>query len=189
MESNEQQQLALIAEMIGTARKEFSDNSFIYLLWGWSVCVASLSEFVLIQMGKEYHAIVWAIFIPLALIGQVVFLVRQKKRERVKSHLDKVMGYVWTAVGSCIALVLLSGNKMQLSAYPMLIMLYGIGTFISGGLMKLKAMVLGGMSCWVIAAATFYVSFEYQLLLLSLSLILAYIIPGHILKNRFRQHV
>ena len=189
MEHNEQQQLALISEMISTARKEFSDNSTIYLIWGWAVCIASLAEFALIQMGKDYHGIVWLIFIPLALIAQIVFMVRQKKTERVKSHLDKMIGYVWIAVGVSMFVVLSSQNIMQLSTYPVLILLYGIGTFISGSMMKLKPMQAGAIGCWVIGLVTFHAPFEYQLLLLSLSLILSYIIPGHILKNRIRQNV
>lgn len=188
MENNEKQHLALIADMINIARKEFSDDSFIYLLWGWTVCLAALAEYALIQMGKSYHAIVW-LLMPVAAIAQVVFLFTRQKKERVKTHMDKILGFVWTAVGVGIALVLFSQNALRTNTFPALILLYGIGTFISGGIMKLKPMMIGAICCWIIAAVAFQVKFEYQLLLLSLSVLLSYIIPGHMLKNRFSKNV
>jgi hypothetical protein len=187
---NTEQQLALISQMISTARKQFTDNSFIYLLWGWAVALAALAEFALMEAKFGNHAIVWLVAIPVALVGQVVFLSRRKKKEQAVSHMDKVMGYIWVAVGASMAVVLSSQGVMQMSTYPALILLYGIGTFISGALMNLKPMQVGAVCCWIISAVAFHVTFEYQLLLLSLSLILSYIIPGHILQNRFRkQHV
>lgn len=188
MENNEQKHLALIAEMINTARQEFSDRTFIYLLWGWAVCVASLGEFLLIQMKFDGHAIVW-VLMPLAAVLQVVLMSRQKKKEQVKTHVDKVMRYVWTAIGVSLAIVLFSGNILQSGTYPVLIMLYGIGTFISGGLMNLKPMMAGAICCWVIAFVAFHLRFEHQLLMLALSVMVSYIIPGHILKSRFRKNV
>lgn len=182
MENNNQQQLDLILDMIHSARQEFTDDSMIYLLWGWAVSLAALGEFVLIKMNNQYHAIVWAIAIPLAIIAQIVIMYRSKKKEKVKSHLDRVFGYVWMAVGLCIGGILFSSNVLQLSTYPVLMLLYAIGTFISGGIMKFKPMMIGAALCWAIALAAFHVSFEYQLLLLSLSLVVAYIIPGHLLK-------
>jgi hypothetical protein len=189
MENNEKQHLELIAEMINTARKEYSDTSFIYLTWGWAVCVASLTQYVLLQMKSEYNGIAWAILMPLAAIVNIVGSVRRKKTERVKNHLDRTMGYVWRAVGITLGLVLFSANNLQLNTYPVLILLYGIGTYISGGLMELKPMIAGGICCAVIGFVAFYLKFEYQLLLLALSVIVSYIIPGYILKNRFRQNV
>lgn len=189
MENNEKQHLELIADMINTARKEFSDDSFIYLVWGWAVCIASIAQFVLLHMKSEYNALAWAILMPLAAIVQIVGLARQKKKERVKTHVDKVLGYVWMSVGISLGIVLFSQNTLQFNTYPVLIILYGIGTFISGGLMDLKVMKAGAICCWVIGAVEFYTKFEYQLLLLALSVILSYIIPGYILKNRFRQNV
>jgi hypothetical protein len=189
MENKEQQHIELIAEMINTARQEFNDRSFIYLIWGWAVCIASLGEYTLMKMGSQYHAIFWAVLMPLAAIVQMVILARKKKKEQVKSHVDKMSKYLWTAVGISLLLVLFSANNLQLNTYPVLILLYGIGTFVSGGLMDLKPMIAGGICCWVIGFIAFYMKFEYQLLMLALSVIVSYIIPGYILKKRFRKNV
>ena len=188
MENNEKDHLALISEMINIARKEFDDDSWIYLLWGWAVCLASLAEYALLMMGNKYHSIVW-LLMPVAAIVQLVVSFRKKKTVRVKTHMDKVIGYVWISFGVCLVVVLFSQFVMRESTFPVLILLCGIGTFISGGIMNLIPMKVGGICCWVIGLVAFHVTFEYQLLLLSLSLILSYIIPGHLLKNRFKNNV
>ena len=188
MENTHEQQLELISEMIDSARKEFSDDSFIYLLWGWAVCLAALGEYVLMQINYPHHYIVW-ISMPVVAVIQIFFLSARKKNEKVKSHMDRILGYVWMAVGINIAAVLFSQHSLQNNTYPVLILLYGIGTFISGGIMRHKPMMMGAACCWAIGFAAFFFAFEYQLLLLSLSVIVSYIIPGHMLKNRFRKNV
>lgn len=188
MENNEKQHLALITEMINIARKEYSDDSFIFLLWGWSICLASLAEYALLKTGSVYHAAVWFVLIPVVIV-QIVYSARQKKQEKVKTHMDRVIGYVWISVGVSMGVVLSSQTVSPMSVYPFLILLYGIGTFISGGILDLKPMKTGAICCWAIALVAFHAPFEYQLLLLSLSLLLSYIIPGHLLQNRFRKNV
>jgi hypothetical protein len=189
MENNEQQHLELITEMIQTARKEFNDRSFIYLIWGWAVCIASIGQYVLIKMENRYNYMAWAVLMPLAAIVQIVVLARKQKQERVSTYVDKVSGYLWTAVGMSLGIVLFSQNSLQMCTFPVVIVLYGIGTFVSGGLMDLKPMIAGGICCWVIAFVAFYVNINHQLLLLALSVILSYIIPGYVLKSRFNKNV
>ena len=50
METNltQQQSLKIIQEMIATSKNNLKDNSFFFLLWGWLVLIASLSNFALI---------------------------------------------------------------------------------------------------------------------------------------------
>ena len=189
MENTEKQHLELITQMISIARKEYDDDSYIYLIWGWTVSIACLAQYVLMRMNKDYSGIVWLICIPLAIILQIVLMLRKRNSTRVKTHMDKIIGFVWIAVGVCIAAVLFSSDILQGNTYPVLILLYGIGTFISGSVMNFKPMKIGGICCWVIGLTAFRVTFEYQLLLLPLSLISSYIIPGYMLKARFKSNV
>lgn len=188
MENNERDNLVLIANMMTVARRDFTDKSYIYLLWGWAVCICALTEYILLKMGKEYHPMVW-LALPFVTIIQLIISRRKERSDRITTHMDRVMSYVWTAVMVSMVIILVSQGVMQLSCYPALIILYGIGTYISGSIMNLTIMRIGAACCWVIALVAFYVSFEYQLLLLSLSLILSYIIPGHLLKLRFKNNV
>ena len=43
-----EQGLALIESMINRAKNHFSENGFLYLLWGWVICICSLGQFTMI---------------------------------------------------------------------------------------------------------------------------------------------
>ena len=53
--------------------------------------------------------------------------------------------------------------------------------------MDFRPMQYGAACCLVLSLTAFHVPFDYQLLLLPLSLILSYIIPGHMLRKRFKE--
>jgi hypothetical protein len=188
MENTEKQHLELIARMIQSARKEYNDDSYIYLLWGWAVTLAALIQYVLLRMNSPYYAAGWVV-LPVVAVIQVVMQISRKKKNKVTTQADKIISYVWIADGVCMGIVLVSANVMQMSTYPVLMLLYGIGTFISGSIMNFKPMQLGAVCCWALAIPAFRVSFEMQSLLLPLSLILSYIIPGYLLRKRFRKNV
>jgi hypothetical protein len=42
--------------------------------------------------------------------------------------------------------------------------------------------MIGGILNWLIALTAFYVSFDIQLLLLALSMVVSYLIPGYLVK-------
>ncbi len=190
MENTPKQHLDLIAEMIQTARREYNDSSNIYLLWGWVVSIASILQFILIQMHHEgMSGIGWVVLIPAALIAQIVMMMKMRKKEKVQTHIDTIMGYLWTAFGVSLGIVLFSQGKLQENTFPMVLMLYGIGTFVSGGAIQFRALIIGGICCWVVAIACFFVPVQYQLLLLALAVIAAYIIPGYLLKIRYKKNV
>lgn len=188
MENTEKQHLELIARMIQVARKEYNDDSWVYLLWGWAVTLAALAQYVMLRVDSPYYPFVW-LALPVVAVVQVVLQISQRRKAKVNTQLDKIIGYVWLADGVCMAIVLVSGNILQASTYPVLMLLYGIGTFISGSIMNFRPMQFGAIICWGLALATFHVSFLNQSLLLPLAVIVAYIIPGYLLRKRFRENV
>ncbi len=66
--------------------------------------------------------------------------------------------------------------------YPLIIGLYGLGTFIMGGIIQFNALKIGAVICWLIAALLFTLSFPNQLLCVAAAIIVAYLIPGYLLK-------
>ena len=186
MENTEKQNLELITRMIQAARKEYNDDSSIYLLWGWTVTLACLAQYVMLQMHSNLSGLVW-LSLPVAGVVQVILLNNQKKKNKVVTKMDNILGHVWFADGICMTVVLVSMGILQENTYPVLMVLYGLGTYISGSIMNFRPMQYGAACCWVLALIAFHVSFDYQCLLLPLSLILSYIIPGHLLRKRFKE--
>lgn len=172
--------------MIATARREFNHNGNIYLLWGWLVAIASLSQYVLIKLGSEYNGLPWLLMI-VGMLAQFIMMRRDKDRRRVKTHVGRVVGYAWMAFGISLAITLFLSGKLQQNTYPVVLMLYAIGIFISGGALQVRALVIGAIACWVCAIAAFFVGFEEQLLLLATAVIVAYIIPGYVLNAKYKK--
>ena len=97
------------------------------------------------------------------------------------------MGYVLIAFLVSLFMVLFFQGMLKLNCYPMVMMVYGIWLFISGGAIKFKPLIAGGIVNWILCIVAFFVSFEIQLLLLALAVLLGYIIPGHMLKSRYQK--
>ena len=73
-------------------------------------------------------------------------------------------------------------------AYPLIIALYGLGTFAAGRALRFRPLIWYGAACWLLTTVAFRVEFETQLLLLiAAAMLSAYIVPGHLLRNQYRR--
>lgn len=183
-ELNEKESLAIISSMIASTRRNLSHDSVHYLLWGWSVLIASLTHYGLLQVNYSMHYLPWMVMMPLAGIAAVIIGYRQEKIAIVKTHIDAAIGYLWAAFVVMLFLILLytgyQGNWEN--TYPLLIWLYGLGTFVSGGILQFKPLIWGGIASWILGSIAIFVPFDQQLLLLGAAIIVSYILPGHLLK-------
>jgi low temperature requirement protein LtrA len=48
-------------------------------------------------------------------------------------------------------------------------------------------LVYGARACWLMSIASYFIDFEYQLLLLAAAMIVSYIIPGYVLNARYKK--
>ncbi len=184
---NEQESIQIIMNMITSVKQDMYDNSFYYLLWGWLVFVASLSHFILLRIGSFPHPeIVWMLM-PIGGVMTVIYSIRKKRNKHVKTYVDEFMKYVLIALLVCLLISLFLQGKLQLNTYPIVLMVYGFWLFISGGAIKFKPLIVGGVINWLCAVAAFFVGFDMQLLLLATAVLLGYIIPGYMLRAKHQQ--
>jgi hypothetical protein len=179
----EQDSIQVIQEMIANAKKDVRNDRFYYLIWGWLTLIASLGHFALLKIGYEHPYIVWL----LMFVGGIASWLRTRKHKRdsrVKTYVDRFISNIWIAVsaGILISLVAAATAVGYQVAYPFLITLFGIGTYMSGVIFKFRPLMIGGILNWLIALTAFYVGFEIQLLLLALSMVVSYLIPGYMVK-------
>jgi len=71
-------------------------------------------------------------------------------------------------------------------AYAVIMILYGMGLFMSGMTFRFIPLVVGSLICWACAVVACFVPHDNQLILLGISVLGGYIIPGHILKAKFK---
>lgn len=180
-----EESLQLIQRMINTAKENIEDDSFYFLLWGWFVFIACILHFVLLKTIPDMQGIGWMILMPLGGIISMVYGIRQEKKQRVKSYIDDLMKYVLISFLVSLFTVLFFMKTLGLSTYPLVMLIYGIWLFISGGALKFRPLIIGGIINWLLGITAFFFAFEMQLLILALAVLLGYIIPGHLLKRKF----
>ena len=150
-----QQSLQLIQSMIEKTRSHMGANRFYFLLWGWIVFGAILVQFFLkVVVAYRHHYVVWLVTI----VAVVATILRNKRDERiqgVRTYIGDSVGYLWMGVGIAFFVMsfIISVGIGWLHAWPFMILMYGLGTFISGKILQFQPMVVGGVVNWVIAAA------------------------------------
>jgi hypothetical protein len=189
---NETESLALIASMIKKTQGSLQDNGFYFLLWGWLVFVASVGQYVLLKMDFEASSqYTWAILMPLGGIISGVRGWRDGKKQRVKTYTEELLNYALVAflIALIIVLVFMSMHGGWKFSYPMIMMVYGMWLFISGGALKFKPLIIGGLINFACAIAGFYVQTIELIPLLSFAVLAGYIIPGHMLNAKYNREV
>lgn len=186
---NPQQSLQVIESMINKAKDKFNENGYLYLLWGWVIFFCSLFHFICLKFKLlAQPELVW-IATWLAVIYQVIYLSKKRKKQTVKTYTDEVRKYVWISFAIMLLLVvfLLNIKEAWENMYPMFLVLYGMPTFLSGVIFRFTPLKIGGIICWGLSVAAGFISWEYQLLLLALAVVSAWIIPGYLLREKFKK--
>lgn len=180
--------LQLIQDMIHKTRKNISRQSHYFLLWGWAAFLACLGQFILFQAHYEKHYLVWLVTIPCIFIT-IWFSMRDRKRAAVTTYIDASMGYLWTGTGTSFFILSIFFIKIGWQyCYPFYILLYGLGTFVSGRILKFPPLLIGGIINWILALVAVWMPFEYQSLFAAGALLTSYIIPGHLFRRIEKQH-
>lgn len=182
-----QQSLDLIRSMIDQTRGAVVDNSFYFLLWGWLVFGCSVLQYLLkiFDITPYHYAVWWSM--PVGGIISAVYGARQSKKITYRTFVGDALNYVWIAIAfSFLALVIINilGEQGWRTAFTYYILLYAIGTFVTGNLIKFKPLVIGGIINFVLAVVSIKLSYDAQLLTGALAILVSYIIPGHLLRIR-----
>ena len=181
-----EQSLQLIRSMISKTRQNMSDKSIYFLVWGWLTFIACTAQFILKNIFHyEQHYLVWLVVI----IG-VVFSIYQARKTgkmaRVRTYVDDSMKNLWTGmgIGYFVLSMILTRLGWESAVFPFFIMLYGLGTFISGTFLKFKPLITGGLVAFALAVGSTFVSYDYQMLFGAAAIFFSYILPAYMLRSK-----
>lgn len=202
---NEQDSLKLINEMITQARNNFRigmGDGIIF--WGYVIAILALFEFILkCVIVPAYHAYwVWAFTVPI-FAGYFWYESKKAKQAMVVTHLDKVVGYIWLAfvfsnaifIGSIIFISYKwSTPLLFLFIKPVIMILVGLSLFITGKIYRFKPYVYGACFFWLgsilcVLLRAYFNDGDYGPIILSVSMIVGFVIPGHILNRKAKSNV
>ncbi len=188
---NEQAGLELIQSMINKAKNNYTESGTLYLVWGIVVLLCSLSQFVLAYFFKyEYAHFIW-----LATWGvfayQIYYLSNKKKRVKVRTYADEILSYVWICFIACfftMIFILIYTRNFEL-ILTVILVLYGIPSFLSGAILKIDLLVVGGISCWALAIVSLFIPIQFHLLLISAAITVAWILPGWNMRKKYLKQI
>lgn len=190
METNkkfdEQKNLDLITEMINRAKGNVQSEYVFFLIWGWIVALASFLHYILIKFTNFEHP-EWAwllIFLGVILSGWYGFKIG--KRKHVKTYTDRIYGNIWLVFLINYFIVLFFMKDINYNVAPIILLLAGGSTYLSGIAIKFKPLIYGGIVLWVSAAICYVVPREVQPLVEGVSVLIGYLVPGYMLKYKNR---
>lgn len=187
----EQESLRIITEMINKARNSSIDNGIAPLAWGILITFCSLETYAQIEFKFDLSFDIWWLAL-IALLPQIFYAWRNKRQRNFRSHDEVVLSYVWSTFAICMFLL-----SHYVSHFPtrsvisLSMIMYGVPTFITGGVKKFTPMVVGGVICWICSFISCYTPTKISMLLSAVSAISAWLIPGIILRRKYLglQHV
>jgi hypothetical protein len=182
-----EESLQLITNMITQVKNAAANDSFYFLLWGWLVFVAGLGQYILkVVFHSPFHPAIWSLMF-VGVIVSVFYGRKQGRKRKVKTYVEEMLDYLWIAVFfSFVLLGFIFSRVGWENCYPFYMLMYAMGTFVSGRALKFPPLVWGAIASWILAIIATFASYETNMLLTSLAILLSYIIPGYLLRNKFR---
>ena len=181
-EFNYKDSLEVIEGMIAQAKyRPGKTDSIITLMWGYLVAAAALLHWLLeVKAGVNYAPAAWL----LMLVGAIATGIMSRKagrQKQVKTYVDTLIVQVWTAFSISFGVLFFAMQPAHVLFLPMVMLLYGGGMWVHGSLIKFKPYQAGAGACWLGSALAFFLVPEQQLLVLAVTVVLGYIVPGYFL--------
>ena len=135
---------------------------------------------------------VWLVTIPF-FIFQYFYISKKQKQQKVVTYTDYIVGFVWITFAIVIILLgfvvgMLTTGEYYTHIIHILLAIYGMPVFLTGIIVRFKPLTIGGIACWALCIiSTFIKIYDYQFLLIPVAMLVAWIIPGYLLRAKYKQ--
>lgn len=180
------QSLQLIRTMIDRTKENMSYNSIYYLVWGWITFIACTGQFILKRIYHyEQHYQVWWLIV-IGVLFSVIYSSRQEKKRKVKTYAGESLKYLWIGMGVSyfVLSMILTKIGWNNTVFPFFIMLYGLGTFVSGSIIRFSPLIIGGVIASILAIISAWLEYDFQILFAAAAILVSYIIPAYLLRKK-----
>jgi hypothetical protein len=187
---DESQSIQVIREMIEVSKKNLRKDGLLFIVWGWILFIIVFSRFMIkaVIINQVIESYVNKTIIFLLLIGVVIscnYLLT--KRYVVRTYTGQILSYLWGAIiflNLYILFYQLRANMKIDMLYSQYMLMFALGTFVTGGIIKFKPLIYGSISFIVLVQIGFFFHNEIGILLAACSFITGLSIPGHILYSK-----
>ena len=189
----EQESLAIIQQMIQTAKREQKDDGKGWILWGWLLFGASVLTYINLKTQWFSNYFFWNLFGIASLLLLIFSVIREmffKKVNKVKTYTAELFQKLNIGFFIFLMLIIVAINRgvPPVLGFSLLLGLYGFWILIYGAGLNFKPSILGAYITWICAFAGLFVySFEWTMILHATAVLFGYIIPGHLANNEFNK--
>lgn len=174
--------LQLIADVISRTREDMKGYSFLYLVWGWIISLASLLFFVLHTYTTS--PLYFLPFPVLVSVGIVITVARHAAQRRAtQTYIAFFLKNLWIVLGIGFIATIFVSLSLRSQPFSYTLLIGGIGTLVSGLSLRFRPLVAGGLLFFAFALASVFVSPDYRALLQAVAVIAGYLVPGYLLKH------
>jgi len=182
----------IIKKAIINFKMNYKESAKVFLLWGWLLTLACLSNFVIVKIlqSKEAYESMglftlgnWLVFILGGFVIMLFIERKTNKNKRVFSYLESYVKNLWWVTAASFFIATLICIKLEIAPPPIMLLITGIATTTTGFLIKFKPLIIGGMTFFLFSIATAFVTNEYIFLVTGAAVICGYLIPGYFLKS------
>jgi len=174
--------IEIIETMFRESKKSMHKNSFYFIVWGIIFIIAGIAEYFM--FGNKSIWMIWPIMSVIGAAITMVYGMKEGKRSGIQTAGDRINSFTWGAFGIGLLFVIVYSVYNQLSPHPLVLMLAGSATFISGGISKFKPFIWGALVLEIGAILTaFVIDTPYHGLISAICLLFGYVVPGLILRK------
>ncbi len=182
----------IIDKAIANFKMNYKESAKIFLLWGWMLTLASISNFIILKIlhSKEAYELMglysisnWVVFALCGFIIQFFMLRKIDKNKKVYSYLDNYINKLWQVTAASFFVATLICIKLEIAPPPIMLLIAGIATTTTGLLIKFKPLTIGGIAFFIFGIASTFVTNENIALIVGAAIICGYLIPGYYLKS------
>lgn len=205
-EFNEQDSMRLINEMITQTRNNIRIGAANpMLLSGYFVSFIALLNIILMNILANPAQANWS-WILITVMWIIKFFIERKQNKSAIVHtlVDRIVAYIWIGfmISTVIALSIIFSSVFIFNTWfpcafimPVILLLTGFGQFATGKATKFTPFVWGSYIFFIGSLLSVYLTYyvfnteEVQLVILIICMITGFIIPGHILNHKAKEHV
>lgn len=180
---NEKESLELISQMIQNTRKRMVERAGTpFLIWGYvTVAIALVIWGLITATGQDEWLFLWLL---LPVIGApATYLVKRKYKPQAKTYVDRVVTSVWIVFGWVAVVVSVLSFWRMLPVLFLILLLMGMGTALTGMVIRFKALVAGGVLGILLSFGCLWMQGIDQILFFAAAFVFMMIVPGHILNR------
>ncbi|NOY36695.1 MAG: hypothetical protein GXO83_03880 [Chlorobi bacterium] len=184
--SNIEESLEIINKMIFTAKVNIKGGSFYFLFWGWLIILISLGVFSLEKFTNMMNSeVLWSLtFVGVIVSG--IYGYKKEKKEKFTTYTGNIYMWVWLGFLIVVAglIFIIIYDKAYTLIGPVILLLAGYATLLSGIIIKFKPLIIGALFMWTLGITAFFIHNEYALIVEAFAVLCGYLIPGYMLKNK-----